>query len=193
LVFGIRIAKARIILPNATAGFKGSGQGLANVINRTLVVVTLSQSNANPTDTQEDQVTNHPNSQIHHILVLQSIVLSPLSQPYYSSSRRGTFSDSSTRLKRAISNDPLSELYKMTDREMTIDSEDERVIDNWARTEVSWPSNLEMGWGIWLGDDKIWFWGRQKMTVIICEQVGVWCRLGVATCGVGSITPLSRE
>jgi hypothetical protein len=40
--------------------------------------------------------------------------------------------------------------------------DDERVIDDCGADERSWPSNLEMGWGIWLGDDKIWFWGEQK-------------------------------
>jgi hypothetical protein len=40
---------------------------------------------------------------------------------------------------------------------MTIIPDGERVIDIFGAEERSWPSNLEMGWGIWLGDDKIWF------------------------------------
>jgi hypothetical protein len=40
-------------------------------------------------------------------------------------------------------------------REMTINLDDERIIDNCGADEKSWPSNLEMGWGIWLGDGKI--------------------------------------
>jgi hypothetical protein len=71
-----------------------------------------------------------------------------------------------------------------SDGEMTINPDDERVIDNWGADERSWPSNLEMGWGIWLGDDKFWFGGEQKTTVIT-EQAGVWCRRGVAGGGVG--------
>jgi hypothetical protein len=41
------------------------------------------------------------------------------------------------------------------DGEMTINLDDERIIDNRGADERSWPSNLEMGWGIWLGDAKI--------------------------------------
>jgi hypothetical protein len=61
-----------------------------------------------------------------------------------------------------------------------------------ARSEVSWPSNLEMGWGIWLGYDQIWFWGRQKTTVI-GEQAGGWCRRGDAPCMWGRINNSRRE
>ena len=77
-----------------------------------------------------------------------------------------------------------SALSEMTVGEMTINLEDERVIDNCGADERSWPSNLEMGWGIWLGDDKIWFWGEQKTTVIT-EQAGWGCQRGVAGGGVG--------
>jgi hypothetical protein len=71
-----------------------------------------------------------------------------------------------------------------TGGELTINPDDERVIYNCSADERSWPSNLEMGWVIWLGDDKIWFWGEQKTTVIT-KQAGVWCRRGVAGGGVG--------
>jgi hypothetical protein len=57
------------------------------------------------------------------------------------------------------------------DEEMTINPDHERVIDNCGADKRSWPSNLEMGWGIWLGDGKIQFWGKQKKTVIT-KQAG---------------------
>jgi hypothetical protein len=41
----------------------------------------------------------------------------------------------------------------------------------WTKEERSWPSNFEMGWGIWLGHEKNWFWGEQK-TRVITKQAG---------------------
>jgi hypothetical protein len=64
-----------------------------------------------------------------------------------------------------------------------VNPDDERVIDNCGADERSWPSNLEMGWGIWLGDSKIWFWGKQKTTVIT-EQAG--CGVDAGSLQVGS-------
>jgi hypothetical protein len=47
--------------------------------------------------------------------------------------------------------------------------------------EENWRSNLEIGggfgWGIWLGDEIIWFWGKQKK-MVISKQAGGWCRQG---------------
>jgi hypothetical protein len=63
------------------------------------------------------------------------------------------------------------------DGEMTINPDNERVIDNCGADERSWPSNLEMRWGIWLGDGKIWFLGKQKTTVIT-EQAGCGVDVG---------------
>jgi hypothetical protein len=85
--------------------------------------------------------------------------------------------------KRAISNGPLCTTQNgmfliNRQRDDNKPGQEESLIDN-CGTDGSWPSNLEMGWGIWLGDDKIWFWGRQHRTAIN-ERAGLGCRQGVA-------------
>jgi hypothetical protein len=76
-------------------------------------------------------------------------------------------------------------LLSLTNVKMTINPNDERVILIIARhgVDVSWPSNFEMRWGIWLGEDKICFGGRQKTTVI-SEQAG--CGVDGGSLQVGS-------
>jgi hypothetical protein len=47
-------------------------------------------------------------------------------------------------------------------------------------------------WVFWGGFVNFCF-GAQKNTAVITEQAGVWCRRGVATGGVGSITLYSSR